>query len=76
MAAYLDKTQSIGFFYGNASKDLADRLPPDSIPSMVSELSPQSLSLKVDSIFESLEILERKNEELSFFVSDLVKLLK
>jgi hypothetical protein len=74
MAAYLDKTQTVGFYYGNASKELADRLPPEEI--MSADLSTSALEQKMDSIFETLAILERKNSELSFFVSDLVKLLK
>lgn len=74
MAAYLDRAQGVGFYYGNASKDLADRLPPDQTVSV--ELSASSLELKMDSIFETLDILERKNAELAFFVSDVVKLLK
>jgi len=77
MAAYLDQTQKIGFFYGNASTELADRLPPDqNFPDAPAELSLNQLDQKMDSIFETLDLLEQRNHELSFFVSDLAKLLK
>jgi hypothetical protein len=74
MAAYLDKTQTVGFYYGNATKELADRLPPED--GQIQEITTASLLSKVDSVFETLDRLERKNQELRFLISDISKLLK
>jgi hypothetical protein len=76
MSAYLDRTQEIGFYFGNASQELAHRLPPEDQVRAAQELTLESLNQKTDEILSVLGNLERKNSELSYFVSDVLKLLK
>ncbi len=75
MSAYLDRTQDIGFYFGNASEDLAHMLPPDEKHPKAAD-SIEGLSMKADQILETLSVLERKNAELAYLVSDVAKLLK
>ncbi len=71
VGATLDRSQAVKFYYGNAARDLHDKLPR--------EEDLQGLSEVWDSLAQTERLLFQLNEshaKLSFLMGDLRRLIK
>ncbi len=72
MSAYLDKSQKVGFYFGNAAIDLANYLPADE---HVQEQELSQISAKASELIQVAELLLEHQREMNFLMADIQRFM-
>ncbi len=73
MSATWDRSQKISFHYGNAARDLADRLPPDEYQVIRSHDMDASLET-LERLEQTLQHVSALHAQLNFLMSDIKRM--
>lgn len=77
MSASWDRNQGYKFYFGNAAIDLADQLPADDFTeAAAAPAQPTEIAYLLETIESQIAQITQAQNELSFLVGDLSRMLK
>lgn len=76
MSASWDRNQGYKFYFGNAAVDLADQLPADDFAPEAAPAQPTEVAYLLETIESQIAQITAAQNELSFLLSDLTRMLK